>query len=42
MSKKTLIKLIENWIRQMDVRGLKFIYAFAINYSGREAKENLE
>lgn len=42
MSKKTLIKLIENWIRQMDITGLKFIYAFAINYSGRETKENLE
>lgn len=42
MSRETLINSIENWIQQMDVRGLKFIYAFAINYSGRETKENLE
>lgn len=42
MGRETLINLIENWIQQMDVRGLKFIYSFVINYSGRETKENLE
>lgn len=39
MSRETLINLIENWIRQMDIRGLKFIYSFAINYLGKGVKE---
>lgn len=39
MSREILINLIENWIQQMDVRGLKFIYSFVINYLGKGAKQ---
>lgn len=39
MSRETLINLIENRIRQMDVRGLKFIYSFVIVYLGKGAKK---
>ena len=39
MSRETLINLIENWIQQMDVRGLKFIYSFAITYLGKGVKQ---
>ena len=38
MSRETLINLIENWIRQMDVRGLKFVYSFVIAYLGKGVK----
>ncbi len=32
MSRETLIKLIENWLQQMDYKGLRFVYAFMRQY----------